>query len=160
MAFGGVNVPSVSGPAFDNTRQKIDDNYVGDRMSDFGELQRQYAESNNDAPLAGSVARFGALHTQQQLDALKREVAGEIHEVTLRNTKKFPFSSSMDSPTTVALTTVRDNLFYTVDVEIVSHTGLVSEIEISDKALNGFKVAYNGSATSVTLRLRIKGGRN
>jgi hypothetical protein len=34
----------------------------------------------------------------------------------------------------------------------------VGSIEISAKALNGFKVAFTGSAKSVTLQIRVKGG--
>ena len=36
--------------------------------------------------------------------------------------------------------------------------GQVGEIIVSDKALNGFKIAYTGSGSSVTLAVRIKGG--
>ena len=36
--------------------------------------------------------------------------------------------------------------------------GLLGEIHITDKALNGFKVSFDGSAKSVTLELKIKGG--
>ena len=37
-------------------------------------------------------------------------------------------------------------------------TGEVGSIEISAKALNGFKIAFTGSAKSVTLQIRVKGG--
>lgn len=86
------------------------------------------------------------------------EVLGETHEVKLTNTLKFPFSSSVDTPTTVALDRTRKNLYYTVEASVKSHTGEVGDIIISDKALNGFKVAYTGSGSEVTLTLRVKGG--
>jgi hypothetical protein len=34
----------------------------------------------------------------------------------------------------------------------------VGDITVFDKQLNGFKIAFDGSATNVTLKLRIKGG--
>lgn len=34
----------------------------------------------------------------------------------------------------------------------------MGDIVISDKALNGFKIAYTGSGSSVKLAVRIKGG--
>ena len=42
--------------------------------------------------------------------------------------------------------------------ELLFEVGNVGEVEISDKQLNGFKVAFTGSAKSVTLKLFIKGG--
>ena len=72
--------------------------------------------------------------------------------------RSFPFNSSVDSPETIAMTTTRKTLFYTVETEVKEHTGLVGDIIISDKALNGFKIAYTGSGSSVKLAVRIKGG--
>ena len=86
------------------------------------------------------------------------EVLGELHTITLTNTQKFPFNSSVDSPKTIALTTTRKNLFYTVEAEVVAHTGMVGDVTVSDKALNGFKIAFTGSGSSVTLAVRVKGG--
>jgi hypothetical protein len=37
--------------------------------------------------------------------------------------------------------------------------GEVGDIVFSDKMLNGFKVAYTGSATSVRLKIYVQGGR-
>ena len=57
------------------------------------------------------------------------------------------------------LTTNRRNLYYSIEVEVTSvEGGLVGDIHITDKQLNGFKVSFHGSAKSVTLTLRIKGG--
>ena len=39
-----------------------------------------------------------------------------------------------------------------------AHTGPVGEVRVSGKLLNGFTVAFDGSGSSVTLKLRIKGG--
>ena len=47
---------------------------------------------------------------------------------------------------------------YTVEASIGEHNGNVGDVKISNRLLNGFKVAYDGSATSATIILRIKGG--
>lgn len=111
-----------------------------------------------DATLAAQILGWGNLHQQRRNDVVEADALGEYHEVTLTNTQGFPFNSSVDSPTTVALTTTRHSLFYTVDTEVKEHIGLVGDIIISGKALNGFKIAYTGSGSSVTLAVRIKGG--
>ena len=43
-------------------------------------------------------------------------------------------------------------------LRVCGRTGDVGNIRITDKLLNGFKVEFDGSATSVTVILRIKGG--
>ncbi len=115
-----------------------------------------------DATLAAQILGWGNLHQQRRNDAheasMDAEVLGELHTITLTNTQKFPFNSSVDSPKTIALTTTRKNLFYTVEAEVVAHTGMVGDVTVSDKALNGFKIAFTGSGSSVTLAVRVKGG--
>lgn len=87
---------------------------------------------------------------------LDNEAAVEEHTVVLTNTQAYPFNNSK---TTVNLTKVRANKTYAVDVEITAHSGgEVGDIKITDKLLNGFKVEFDGSASSVTVVLRIKGG--
>ena len=117
-----------------------------------------------DAHIALAILAWTNLHQQRINDEhraiVESEIHGELHEVTLTNTASYPFNSSSDSPTTVALTTTRKSLFYTVEAEVISHTGEVGEIVISDKALNGLKVSFTGSGSSVTLAIRVKGGMN
>lgn len=87
------------------------------------------------------------------------EILGETHTVTLTNSKSYPFNSTVSSPVSVPLTTNRKNLYYSIEAEATSvEGGLVGDIHITDKQLNGFKVSFDGSATSVTMTLRIKGG--
>ena len=64
----------------------------------------------------------------------------------------------MDNPATVNMSKTRKNLYYTVEAAVESHNGEVGEIHITDKALNGFKVSYDGPAKSAKIILRIKGG--
>ena len=110
-----------------------------------------------DATLAGN---FIAWKNDTHQAIVESEIHGELHEITLKNTATLPFNSTADSPATVALAKTRKTLFYSVEAEVTAHSGLVGDIIISDKALNGFKIAYTGSGSSVTLAVRIKGGMN
>lgn len=156
-------------------RRKITENGDGtsEVVKDQGEVLQQGTPQsatnfNNmengiqDATLAASILLFGNLHQQRGNDAhaamVDGEILGETQTVTLKNTAKFPFNSTRDNPVTVALKQTRRNLFYTVEAEQTGATGEVGSIEISAKALNGFKVAFTGSAKSVTLQIRVKGG--
>ena len=117
-----------------------------------------------DATVAGNILAWLNLQQQRKNDAhqeiVEAEILGELQTVTLPNSLTPPFNTTLDSPKTVALKTARKSLFYTVEAEVTAHDGLVGEIIISDKALNGFKIAYTGSGKSVTLAVRIKGGMN
>jgi hypothetical protein len=75
--------------------------------------------------------------------------------VALSNNKQYPFN---DSRQTVALTSYRANQEYIVLTEVVSTTGEVGDIIISDKAVNGFKIAFTGSARQAVIRFCVTGG--
>lgn len=117
-----------------------------------------------DSTLAGNFLAWLNLHQQRKNDThqeiVESEIHGELHEVTLSNTAAAPFNSTADSPVTVALSTARKSLFYSVEAEVISHKGLVGDIMVSNKAMNGFKIAFTGSGSSVKLAVRIKGGMN
>lgn len=83
------------------------------------------------------------------------QVATEEKAVTLSNSQSYPFNNSAQ---TIALSRVRNFTDYTVEAEITDHDGNVGDVRIFDRMLNGFKVAYDGSAKSATIKLRIKGG--
>lgn len=95
----------------------------------------------------------------QQVMQHKRLLAdqeGEVQTITLTNTLSYPFNNSL---TTVSLSKNRDTLNYRIFVEVQSVTGgFVGSIVIKDKALNGFKMGYDGSATSVMLKIWVIGG--
>lgn len=83
-------------------------------------------------------------------------LTGTKIQVTLTNTQAYPFNNSVK---TVQLTESRNTTDYTIYPEVVSYTGgAVGDIEFSDKLVNGFKVAYTGSATQVVLNLYVRGG--
>ncbi|WP_339060100.1 hypothetical protein [Tepidibacillus marianensis] len=83
------------------------------------------------------------------------EFLNEVQTITLTNSQKFPFNNSLY---TVSLVTPRKTLNYDVSWEVTTANGNVGDITVTDKQLNGFKIAFDGSATSVTLKIRIKGG--
>lgn len=83
-------------------------------------------------------------------------IVGEKIQVTLTNTQLYPHNNSKK---TVQLLTKRNDMDYTVECEVVSVSGgSVGEFEFSDKLLNGFKVAFTGSAKSVVVNCYVRGG--
>lgn len=101
----------------------------------------------------------------QHLDEIKKnaalaEVVDKLHEVetgtvTLTNSAKYPFNNSQK---TVSLVATRNTPDYVVITEVKSFVGNVGEIVVSDILANGFKIAFTGSATSVTVEYKILGG--
>ena len=90
------------------------------------------------------------------IEALRLE--GQIIEATLTNSRKYPFN---DSGATLPLddSNPRNNKDYTITVEAEAADGFVGDIVISDKMLNGFKIAYTGSASSVKVKCYVQGGK-
>lgn len=85
------------------------------------------------------------------------DLTGEYGEVTLTNTKKYPFSNAS---VTIPLAIKRSTKDYSVDVEVISSTdGLVERAESYDRQLNGFKIRYTGSARSAKIKYCVTGGR-
>lgn len=104
---------------------------------------------------AGELAALMAIAVIHQEQSLK-DIAGEVLTEELTNTQEYPFN---DSVKTVSLTQERNHADYTVTAEVVEYSGgFPGEIVISAKLLNGFKVAFTGSAKSVTVKLYVKGG--
>lgn len=119
-------------------------------------------EGTQDVTVATQLLAFWSLQNQRRDDdhqnLMDSEVLGEQKKITLNNTAKFPFNSTIDTPETVNLSKTRKNLFYSVETEIESHTGEVGEIVITKKATNGFKIGFNGSGTKAVVIVRVKGG--
>lgn len=114
----------------------------------------------NDAHLAQQMLLTYFLNferfTRQKIADHDVEFTSENGEVTMTNTSKFPFNSS---GSTVAMQQVRKTMNYDLFIEIVSTTGgEVGDIIVYDKQLNGFKVRFTGSASSVKIKYRIRGG--
>lgn len=83
------------------------------------------------------------------------DLEGELIEAQLTNSLNYPFNNSTK---TIAFSKERDALTYEVGTEVLSANGPVGEVLVFDKALNGCKIKYTGSATAVTIRCFIRGG--
>jgi hypothetical protein len=92
-----------------------------------------------------------------RLDVCEEDTRAEVGTITLTNSLSFPFNNSIK---TVSLATKRKTLNYDVDVWVIEHNGLPGDVVVSDKQLNGFKVAFEGSAKSVTIGYKVRGGIN
>jgi hypothetical protein len=86
------------------------------------------------------------------MNVKKHQISGLV---TLSNTKPYPFNNSVQ---TAALETSRDNQDYLVHTEVISSTGEVGDILVSDRAVNGFKIAFTGSARQAVIRYHVTGG--
>ena len=102
----------------------------------------------SDVNLAAALILISSSLTAEQ-------VATEERTITLTNSQSYPFNNSVQ---TIALTTARNFTDYNVEAEVLEHSGNVGDVRIFDRMLNGFKIAYDGSAKSATIKLRIKGG--
>jgi hypothetical protein len=101
--------------------------------------------------LATEAARMAKVNARG-LDAVK----GEVIPVTLTNSSPYPFNNSVQN---ISLTKKKTSTDYYVDVELISATGgSVGNFRVTDKLLNGFKLAFDGGATSVSVICRVKGG--
>lgn len=127
--------------------------------TDTGELIQEGTDQSaghfNNMEHGISDAHLAAALLVIQSSLTADQVATEEKTVTLTNTQRYPFNNSTQ---TIALSTVRNFKDYTVEAEITDHEGNVGEVKIFDRMLNGFKVAYDGSAKTATVKLRIKGG--
>lgn len=122
---------------------------VEDLMDETGKTNYSY---DNKLIALEAMRRIRIL--QDGVDAAK----GFILTGTLTNSKKFPFN---DSKTTLAIPTAngRNNTDYTVQVEAEAvGDGFVRDIEITDKMVNGFKIAFTGSAEKVSVKCYVQGG--
>lgn len=74
---------------------------------------------------------------------------------TLTNTKRFPFN---DSKASVSLVKTQKNTKYVIIAEPSTVAGNIGDINVSDRLTNGFKLAFTGSAKSVTVKYYVIGG--
>ena len=103
--------------------------------------------------LATEAARMAKVNARG-LDAVK----GEVIPVALTNNHAngYPFNNSIK---VISLTQKKTTVDYYVDIELVSAAGGgVGDFRVTDKLLNGFKLAFTGAATAVNVICRVKGG--
>lgn len=103
---------------------------------------------------ANLLATMLSQYNMQQKRALE-DFEGEIGQVALTNSETFPFNNSIK---TIALQKQRNNLNYRVITEVISADGEVGNVIVTDKQLNGFKIAFTGSAKNVTIKYYVQGG--
>lgn len=107
------------------------------------------------------AANVTAAEAMQLLRLLKEKteaVEGIVLTATLTNSRNYPFNNSTK---TIALGSAnqRNSKDYTVIVETEAADGFVGDIVITDKMLNGFKIAFTGSAKSVAVKCYVQGGK-
>ena len=96
-----------------------------------------------EAMLMSSENARNILHIGRILEGL----SGDKIQVTLTNSQKYQ------------LPVTKNNMKYTITCEVVEVTGgAVGEFEFTDKLLNGFKIAYTGSASKVIVNCYVRGG--
>lgn len=109
-----------------------------------------------DAHIGAAQILLGLRQIGWRVEDLETATAQETGEVTLNNSGGFLFNNSK---VTVPLTNVRDNLNYVVEIISVTPTGgPAGEIEVSERQVNGFKIAFTGSATKVVVKYAVIGG--
>lgn len=74
---------------------------------------------------------------------------------TLTNSRKFPFNNSQE---TVALAKTQRNTKYVVIAEVTTVAGNIGDVIVSDKQVNGFKLAFTGGASAATIKYLVIGG--
>ena len=117
----------------------------------------QMDQGIQDAKAASALILNAMRQIGWRTDDLEKATVQEVGTKTLTNTKSFPFN---DSKSTVALTNTRENLNYIVVIVEVTGSGNIGEVEVSDRLVNGFKLAFTGSAKSVTVKYAVIGGYN
>lgn len=110
-----------------------------------------------DAKISVEQILNGLRQTVWRVEDLEKATIQEVGEKVLTNTKNFPFNDSKD---TVALTNTRENLNYVVVIVSATGAGNIGDVEVSDRLTNGFKLAFTGSAKSVTVKYAVIGGYN
>ncbi len=116
-----------------------------------GTPQDQVRFNNIEAGIVDAHVALGMLLNYAAQNAWEIEAG----EVTLTNTLTFPFNNSIQ---TVSLKRKIESSLYIVIPEIVSAVGNPGEIVVSEKLVNGFKLAHTGSASSVTVKYTVIGG--
>ena len=120
----------------------------------------------HDAHVAAAIFMQYQMHyvearereVDERLDHHDAEFSAETGTVTLTNTNKVFFGFN-NSGSTVALKTVRKTMNYDLDIEVVEVTGgQVGNVIVYDKQLNGFKLKFEGSAKSVKVKYKVRGG--
>ena len=118
---------------------------------DYSDGNLAVEKMDKDTAVALLVNGLRQHQWQNEADALVCEEG----TATLTNTQKFPFNDSLKS---VALVKPQKNTKYVVIPELVSANGNAGEVTASEKQVNGFKLAFSGSASTATVKYIVIGG--
>jgi hypothetical protein len=122
----------------------------------FNNMEAGILDAHVAACLAFNAMRQNDEQVGQRFEQIGKKWQVESGTVTLTNTQAFPFNNSKKTVSLAELNGVSPD--YVVVAQVIAGVGNVGEIEISDKLANGFKIAYTGSATTVTIAYTVIGG--
>ena len=124
-------------------------------VATFGDIQRVRGEIEKSF-LANLVYISQVDQRLLQSERLLNDLNGISGNITLNNSRSYPFNNSV---VTVPIAKTRNNLQYSVDVDVLTETGgFAGDVIVYDKQLNGFKLKFTGSARSVNVRYKLTGG--
>lgn len=120
-----------------------------------GTLQDQAHFNNMEKGIDDEAISRQIMMFQQRQE--EYENRSEVHVLDLAmNSYEWPFNNK---DTTVALNILRENTNYSVDIDVIEYSGgLLGCIKVKERALNGFKLVHDGSATHVRVRVKVTGG--
>ena len=128
------------------------DNYEELDTARYNALKEQLALEISQCLMISAENTRVLTQAMREIDGVK----GLLVDVTLTNTQAYPFNNSVK---TVQLPALRNTKDYFVIPEVVeSAGGFVGDFSVTDKLLNGFKIAFNGSASTVNVRCHVVGG--
>lgn len=108
------------------------------------------------AALEAMLMSSDAVRMMRLLVGSVNGLIGEKIAIKLNNSQPYPHNNSK---TTVQIQTPRNTMDYTIEYEVKSVTGgAAGDVVITDKLLNGFKIAFTGSAKSVVVNCYVRGG--
>ncbi len=113
-------------------------------------------DTETSVKLVANMLRQVSWAQQTDAEEIDKMQVMEKGTITLTNSETFPFNNSQKS---VSLKTARATKDYIVTiVSATASTGNVGEVVVSDKLVNGFKLATTGSAESVTVEYMVTDG--
>lgn len=145
------------GDGIDDARIAVDMLFaeLAHKNADWG--NRILALESEDTTLSGDITALQGRMTTAEGNITKLTARTDIvaGTVTLTNSENFPFNNSQ---VTVPISVERNNQNYIVDYEVTAAVGNVGDIIVSAKLVNGFKIEFTGSASSVTIKYQVLGG--
>lgn len=157
VASGNTGLIS-GGTAYTELRPAADGAFVKTAVTtaaNLKELDIGVADAQNAVRILLNYARWNKWDIDDIKQWITKQGTFETGTVAMTNTLAFPFNDSQQS---VSLAQSRNTTNYIVLTEVTAFSGNVGEVEVSDKLVNGFKIAYTGSAPSATIKYTVIGG--